>query len=52
MAKRKIKKEPGKKTIDELQKEAQEHGMSYGQYVALLEQRKAKKYAEHSRHDN
>lgn len=51
MAKRKIKKEPGKKTIDELQKEAQEHGMSYGQYVALLE-RKAKNYAEHSRCDS
>jgi hypothetical protein len=51
MAKRKIKKEPGKKTIDELQKEAQEHGMSYGQYVAMLE-RKARNNAEHSRHDN
>lgn len=52
MAKKKTDKKPGEKTIDELQREAQEQGMSYGQYVALLEQRKVKKYAEHSRCDS
>jgi hypothetical protein len=38
--KAKKKAKPKAKTIGELQKEAQEHGMSYGKYVAFLETRK------------